>query len=249
MGDKMFKPGLESSKGTERGARHKPADTEGTKTAVRALSGGYIAAMKASPDLDSEDAPVLWWLCDLVAEAFAEKIPDSADGQQVLDGVVNALRKRESKGMASLGIDIDIVFLGRVVQALYLAGHNNLLLDLIEPIGDTDELSYLEGTPDEKLVLYAQGAFDAFKMIRNCHISFSGDVREIDYCTDSRFDIRGKKMPWIKNDTRGCVFYFHDMDKESIQIKKQSLHNAYFVRNDNGEWERVEFQAEEQDVS
>ena len=224
----------------ERGARHKPADTKSTEAAVKALSEEYITSANASPDAD-EDTPILWWLYGTIAEAFAARIPDDADGQQVLDGVVNALRRDCPQEIVN---GLNTIYVARVVQALYLAGHNNLLLDLTEPINSVEEFSYLHGTADDKLVLHVQGDFDSFKMIRNCRITHSGKVGEIDYCTDSRFDIHGTECPLVEASVRDCTFYFHHMDRESIRLKEQSLHNTYFVKDNKGEWERVEFEGQ-----
>lgn len=243
MGHNIFKEGFQGSRGSGRGPKYTAADTEGVEAAVRALSEDYIASMKASPE-NGEDTPILWWLCSVVAEAFAAKIPKDADGQQILDGVVSALKRDWPKEIVT---GLNTLYFSRVVQALYLAGHNNLFLDLAEFPNSFEEFSYLEGTADEKLVLHAQGTFDSFKTMRYCHISLSGNVTEIDYCTDSRFDMYGTKMPWIKNDTRGCTFYFHDLDREGLKLNEQSLHNAYFVRDSKSGWERVGYKEAEED--
>ena len=202
------------------------------------MSEGYLTSTNSTTRLDI-DTPIVGWLFDIVAEAFAAKIPDNVDGQLVLDGVINTLKKDCPNEVIN---GLNTLYLTRVVQALYLTGHNRLLLDMVEPFSDTDEFAYLQGTTDEKLVLFAQGSFVSFDMLKHCHISYSGKVNEIKNCSDSRFDIHGTECPLIKNDTRDCDFYFHDLDRDGIRIKEQSLHNTYFVRDGKDGWERVEFE-------
>lgn len=258
---------LEGLSVPERGASgdYTPADLEKLSSAVEGLVAGYISLAGKGGGNDSGE--VLDFIFDIFAEGLALRIPQGVNGQGLLDLAVEAMETRLPVGSGTE--DTNLLYLSQVVEALYKAGHNNLLLRLDAPMWSNDEIQHLHGTATKPLVLSVSGHVRQVEHARHCHLTLAGGTDGIEGCTDTRFDLFRGEGDWpyvsIDDGTRGCALYFHgfseDEAREIISGERQTQmfmaykvladpkvtedteeaepRNTYFVEDGAGSWKEV----------
>lgn len=238
-----------------------PGDIEKLSATVEALVEGYIGL--AGKGEDSGD--VFDFMFDIFADGLALRIPQDVNGQGLLDLAVEAMETRLPVGSGTE--NTNLLYLSQVVEALYKAGHNNLLLKLDAPMWHNDELQHLHGTAEKPLVLSVSGHVRQVEHARHCHLTLTGGTDGIEGCADTRFDLFRSAGDWpyvsIDDGTRGCALYFHgyseDEARDIISGKKKRFEtyklfadrnvaedteeaeprNTYFVEDGAGSWREV----------
>ena len=218
---------------------YESADTRDSDSGIRALTEEFLE-FAGNTECQEDDHPVFFWLADLISKALAQDIPEGADGQQVLDGVVRVLQSHPELEK-NLFEGVNALYLGRVIQALYFRGNNYLHLDLQEFAGkQCTDLHYLHGEPDAQMVLHIGGDIDSIENVRDCALNLGGEVGCIDYAEDCTFHLYGWGGVMIKEHVSGCDFYLHSFDEKGF---KKKMHvpegNRYFVKTEGGGWKEM----------
>ncbi len=200
---------------------------------------------------DLESLSSLAGFMDTLPETLSAMIPEGVQGQQVLDAVFEGAQEyTQGKSPNASGFDffelflqniidsIPLIYMYKVVEALYLKGHNGLMLDF--PKNSMAEVGYLNGTEDEMLSLHVTGDLNLIMQSEYSRISVSGNVEQIELCMDCRFDIHGENTPTnILESAADCEFYFHNGTEDTwLELLGAPSHNRYFVCEED-EWTEV----------
>ena len=195
-----------------------PADLEKLSASAEALVAGYISLIGQGGGSDGEE-DIFDFVFDIFSDGLALRIPPGVNGQGLLDLVVEAMETRLPPESSIEGTNL--LYLSQVVEALYKAGHNALLLNLDAPMWRDEELQHLHGTPERPLVLSVSGYVKKVEGARHCHLSLTGGVDSIGRCVDTTFDLFRDSSDWpyvdIADDVAGCSFTFHGFSEDEVR--------------------------------
>ena len=242
MSRDMLDPEL--TKGNSPGSpeHYEAADLTGVEDAVRGLTEGFFSAAAMGPAVEEEG--MINWICDTMARHYATQIPDDTDGQLLLDRIVMRL-KREADTVADE--NYCSVYLSSIIQALYYAGKNGLILDISE-MDTLDTLGYFHGSKDAPLSLRIRGEFKEFTMMDNCRISLEGKIDKITLCSQSSFYLSIDECPDSSKSMHDCMFYLSPLDKDAPDLDDGEVEKlfqyfskncTYHLPNRSGGWKRI----------